>query len=179
VRCENQRDRPDWDIIATSAMWPCPSQVCGSADKCSPTHRASGTENVDVNFCMFHLGSSRCRRWRLFSNGHLPVVGLLSTMRVPEQRATTPRPTLTTRSRKSSGGKMQPPRFRNSMISSNLPSRPAQRSWPKAFRRASNRYHARSGYKWRRRSPQAHLRGPTPPRDRHHLDPPTNSLAGS
>jgi hypothetical protein len=78
VRCENQRDRPDWDIIATSAMWPCPSQVCGSADKCPPTHRALGTESVDVNFCMFHLGSSRCRRWRLFSNGHLLVVGLLS-----------------------------------------------------------------------------------------------------
>ena len=76
----------------------------------------------------------------------IAIIGLLvPTTMVPEQRETTPRPTLTTRLRKSSGGKMQPPSFRNSMISSNLPSRPAQRSWPRAFRRASNRYHARSG----------------------------------
>ena len=73
----------------------------------------------------------------------IAIIGLrVPTTRVPEQRETTPRPTLTTRLRKSSGGKMQPPSCRNSTISSNLPSRPAQPSLPRPFRRASNRYHA-------------------------------------
>src|SRR5258708_4182425 len=108
----------------------------------------------------------------------IAIIGLLvPTTRVPEQRETTPRPTLTTRLRKSSGGKMQPPTFRNSMNSSSLPSRPAQRSSPRASRRTSNRYHAQSGCKRRRLRPQAHLRGRTPPRDRHHLDPLRETIA--
>ena len=40
----------------------------------------------------------------------IAIIGLrVPTTMVPEQRETTPRPTLITRLRKSSGGKMQPP----------------------------------------------------------------------
>ena len=73
-----------------------------------------------------------------------PMTTKLNTEgRVPELREITARPTLTTRLRNSSGDKM--PTFRDWKIFSSLTSRPAQRSWPRAFRRLSNRHHAQSG----------------------------------
>ena len=84
-----------------------------------------------------------CSRFARLTEMPIATIGSrVPTTRVPERRGTTPRPTLTTRLRKNSAGKTQPPKFRSSMVLCNLPSRPAQRSWPRAFRRASNRYHA-------------------------------------
>ena len=131
----------------------CPNRSNGSSGPIAKGTRSSrsGSSLMSTDTRGRRRGSTPSARLNYSSFARLTempiaIIGLLvPTTMVPEQRETTPRPMLITRLRKSSGGKMQPPSFRNSMISSNLPSRPAQRSWPRAFRRASNRYHARSG----------------------------------